>query len=130
MAMYWEELVYIVVGLMLSLFLYRGSSRGAAQPPHLLLTVCFACSTWWVLIWVQKVICWQVWHGRALAHGYGGDKSLSNLIVEPPLVIVLTVIAATLSRRLAGTRYSYRVAAAIGLCMAAIVVGIIPALAE
>lgn len=128
--MYWAELAPIVIGLAIALFLYRRGLRGAAQAPHLLVTVCFACSTWWVLMWAQKVISWQVWHGRALAHGYGGDKSLSNLVVEPPLVIVLTVIAVTAGRRLAGSRYSYRVAAVIGLCMAAIVVGIIPALPE
>lgn len=49
--------------------------------------------TWVLASIIQKAISWRLYQGRVLFPGYGGDKSLANLMVEPLLLGLLLLFA-------------------------------------
>lgn len=126
----WVVLALIGIGCVATLAIYRFAFGRGDGARNLLASVALSCTAWWPLLFAQKEICWAIWQGRGMAFGYGGDKTLSNLVVELPLVAILAGVAGSVGRWLLGTRYSKRIALSVALGAAILVVVAIPALPE
>lgn len=47
---------------------------------------------WLGMAMATQVVTWRFYHGRAEGGLYGVDKSLSNVIVEPPIVLLFAAL--------------------------------------
>ena len=104
--------------------------RRHSSTPHPVVTVVFSLACWFVLFMLEKVVSWNLWAGRGSALGYGGDKAMTNFLAEPLLVALFSSVSFLLARRLAGNRFTGRVALTIGLVVAAGVVIAFPAIPD
>jgi hypothetical protein len=124
-----EEVGWIAIGLVVSVLLYRTLARRPTAPSTLAM-LAFGLAVWLILFWVQKIVSWQVWGSRGFSHGYGGDKAMSNLVLEPVLVLALTFAVGLIARWWAGSRFSGRSAATVASAVATLVVAAVPAIPD
>ena len=125
-----EELVYIVVGVGLVVWVYRLWFSRRSASPNTSAIVCLALTGWWTLFWVQKLIPSEIWQGHGIAHGYGGDKAMFNFLLEPLLVASLAAVLSTTVRQFSIVGRLRNVATVVALGAAIVIVAAVPALPD
>ena len=74
-------------------------------------------ATWFVSWLVYKIVMWEVTGGTGIVGSFGADKAMTNLIVEPILVLVFSGLYLLRFRTASKHKPSMSAGRLLGLCM-------------